>query len=80
MELTVPARINLADCHGGEFRTWLDTSLEGVRYLEPGQRELLWIVDVDGTPLVIDALGAGTSAQDRAGLIQIMESVRIDPL
>jgi hypothetical protein len=81
MELIGPARINLADCHGGEFRTWLDTSLEGVRYLEPGQRDLLWIVDVDGTPLVIDAaLGAGTSAQDRAGLIQIMESVRIDPL
>jgi len=80
MELTVPARINLADCDGGEFRTWLDTSLEGARYLEPGQRDLLWIVDVDGVPLVIDvALGAGTSAQDRAERIQIVESIRIDP-
>jgi len=80
MELTVPARINLADCDGGEFRTWLDTSLEAARWLEPGQRDLLWIVDVDGTPLVIDvSLGAGTSAQDRAERIQIVESIRIDP-
>jgi hypothetical protein len=46
----------------------------------PGQRDLLWIVDVDGVPLVIDAaLGAEASAQDRAELIQIAESVRIDP-
>ena len=36
--------------------------------------------DVDGVPLVIDAkLGAEVSAQDRAELIQIVESVRIDP-
>jgi hypothetical protein len=79
MELTVPARINLADCDGGQFRTWLGTD-GGARYLEPGQRDLLWIVDVDGVPLVIDvALGAGTSAQDRADRIKIVESVQIDP-
>jgi len=79
MERTVPARINLADCDGGEFRTWLGTD-GGARYLDPGQRDLLWIVDVDGTALVIDAaLGAGTSAQDRAERIQIVKSIRIDP-
>ena len=79
MELTVPAGIYLAECDGGEFRTWLGTD-GGERYLQPGQRDLLWIVDVDGTPLVIDAaLGAGTSAQDRAERIQIVNSVRIDP-
>jgi hypothetical protein len=79
MELTVPAGIYLAECDGGEFRTWLGTD-GGERYLQPGQRDLLWIVDVDGTPLVIDAaLGAGTSAQDRADRIKIVESVQIDP-
>jgi hypothetical protein len=79
MELTVPARIYLAECDGGQFRTWLGTDGRE-RYLKPGQRDLLWIVDVDGTPLVIDAaLGAGTSAQDRAERIQIVNSVRIDP-
>ena len=53
----------------------------GERYLEPGQRDMLWIIDVGGVPLLIDAsLGqAGTSAQDRAEHIQIAESVQIDP-
>ena len=80
MERTVRAGTNLADCDGGQFRTWLGTD-GGDRYLEPGTRVMLWIIDVDGVPLVIDAsLGAaGTSAQDRAAHIQIAESVRIDP-
>jgi hypothetical protein len=80
MELTVPARIDLADCHGGEFRTWVDPT-GGPRYLEPGQRDLLWIVDVDGSRLVIDAaLGPETTQQDRADRIQMVESIRIDPV
>ena len=80
MERTVDAGTNLADCDGGHFRPWLGTD-GGERYLEPGQHNRLWIIDVDGVPLVIDAsLGeAGTSAQDRAAHIQIAESVRIDP-
>jgi hypothetical protein len=81
MERTVAAGTNLADCDGGMFRPWFGTD-GGERYLEPGQHDRLWIIDVDGVPLVIDAsLGeAGTSAQDRAAHIQIAESVRIDPL
>jgi hypothetical protein len=80
MERTVSAGTNLADCDEGQFRPWLSTG-GGERFLEPGQRDLLWIVDVDGVPLVIDASlgGAGTSAQDRAEHIQVAESIRIDP-
>ena len=74
MELTVPARIDLADCDDGEFRTWIDPT-GGARNLEPGQRDLLWIVDVDGSRLVIDAaLGPDTTPQDRADRIQMVES------
>jgi hypothetical protein len=78
MERTAGA--NLAGCDGGQIRTWLGTD-GGERYVEPGQRDMLWIVDVDGTPLLIDASlgGPGTSAQDRAQHIRIAESVRIDP-
>jgi hypothetical protein len=81
MERTVRVGTNLAECDSGHFRPWLDTN-GGERYLEPGQHDMLWIIDVDGVPLLIDAsLGeAGTSAQDRAEHIQIAESVRIDPL
>ena len=79
MERTVPAGTDIAGCHGGEFRVWLATD-GGARYLDPGQQDLLWILDVDGVPLVIDAaLEAGISAQDRAEIIRIAESVRIDP-
>jgi hypothetical protein len=79
-ERTVHTGTNLADCDGGHFRPWLGTD-GGERYLDPGEHVRLWIIDVDGVPLVIDAsLGeAGTSAQDRAAHIQIAESVRIDP-
>jgi hypothetical protein len=80
MELTVPARIDLADCHHGQFRTWVDP-VGGARWLEPGQRDLLWIVDVEGSRLVIDAaLGPETTQQDRADRIQMVESIRIEPV
>jgi hypothetical protein len=80
MERTVPAGMNLDECNGAQFRLWLATD-EGQRYVEPGQHDLLWIVDVDGVPVLFDAaLGEGTTAQDRAELIQIIESIRIDPL
>jgi hypothetical protein len=79
MELTTPAGIDVADCDGGEFRSWVDWG--GERNTEPGQRDMLWILDVDGVPLVIDAaLGAETSGRDRAERIQIVESTQIEPL
>ncbi len=81
MEQTVPGGIDLADCDNGQFRTWVDTGLQGARWLRPGQRDLLWIVDIGGVPLVIDvALGRGTSPQDRAERLQIVESIHIEPL
>ena len=80
MEMTVPAGIDVADCDHGEFRTWADP-IEGNRYLEAGQRDLLWIVDVDGERLVIDAaLGPQTTEQDREDRVQMVESIQIDPV
>jgi hypothetical protein len=79
MERRVPARTDLSDCDLGQFRVYLDPAGEE-RYVYPGQLDLLWIVDVDGVPLVIDAsLDPGTSAQVRAELLQMVESIQIDP-
>ena len=81
LETTVPRGIDLADCDNGQFRAWVDTTFQGARWLQPGQRDLLWIIDVSGVPLVIDvALGRRTSPQDRAERLQIVESIRIEPL
>ena len=75
LELTTPAGIDLAKCDRGEYRSWAG------RYTEPGQRDMLWILDVDGVPLVIDAaLGAGTTRQDRAERTKIVESTQIESI
>jgi hypothetical protein len=80
MERTIPLRASQSDCDQLEFRTWVETG-GGPRFLgAPGQVDLLWILDVDGVPLVIDvALEAGATAQDRAELLQMVESIQIDP-
>jgi len=81
MEMTVPAGIDVADCDQGEFRTWADPSGGCCRDLEAGQTDLLWIVDVDGDRLVIDAsLGPQTTEQDRADRIHMVKSIQIDPV
>jgi hypothetical protein len=80
LEMTVPANIDVAACDHGEFRTWANPN-GCCRYLESGQRDLLWIVDVAGDRLVIDAaLGPDTTQQDRADRIQMVESIRIEPI
>jgi hypothetical protein len=83
MERKVPAGTNLAKCDDGQFRVYLDAgrgSAAGQRYLVPGELQQLWIVDVDGVPLVIDAsMNPGMPAEIRAELRQMVESVRIEP-
>jgi len=52
----------------------------GIWLNNPGQHDLLWILEIDGLPLVIDAfLAADASAKDRPELLQMVESIQIDP-
>jgi hypothetical protein len=82
MELTVPAQAKLDRCSSGRMQAWALAG-DGSAWIwlnNPGQHDLLWILDVDGVPLVIDAfLAAGASAQDRAELVQMVDSIQIDP-
>ncbi len=50
----MPATVDLSTCDLRQFRVYRSPDVGG-RLLESGQRQLLWIVDVDGVPLVIDA-------------------------
>jgi hypothetical protein len=80
MERRVPARTDIADCDAGQFRLYRYTE-GGWTVLTPGQLTLLWVLDIDGVPLLIDAsLEAGASAQVRAELQQMVESIQIDPV
>lgn len=77
MELTTPSLAEVSRCDGARFAVWFGG---GQRYLNnPGEVQLLWIVDIGGAPLVIDApLAADASAQDRAEVRQMVESIRIE--
>jgi hypothetical protein len=77
IERRVPAQIS--DCDGAQFRVYRSPGFGG-RLLDAGQLQQLWILDIDGVPLVIEAgHDAGTSAQVRAELLRMVESVQIDP-
>jgi hypothetical protein len=86
MERRVPAQTRISDCDGEaktpelpQFTVYRSPGFDN-RVLHPGQLQQLWILDLDGVPLVIEATSdAETSAQVRAELVQMVESVRIDP-
>jgi hypothetical protein len=80
LEVTVASKAALDRCddrHFGAFALAHDKP-GGVRHLESvGEPELLWILDVDGHPLVIDAFGP---ERERAELEQMVASIRIEPV
>lgn len=75
--LHVPDDAVFDDCDQNTFGSWtVDAGLEPYRYHQgPGQIDELWILDVNGTLVVIDtAYYAGTPAADVEELRAIVES------
>jgi hypothetical protein len=84
LEWSVPADIHFSDCdrdHGGSafFKSWTDA--EGDRYQQgPGQVDRLWILQVEGHRLLIDAAYMpGATEQDRAELAKVVNSIAFKP-
>ena len=81
VELTIPEDPPFTECFAGgtTYRLWNDTG-GGYRCLQgPGQIERIWVLDVGGTRLVIDAHHfPGTPTQDLAALDAVIASIRID--
>ncbi len=77
IELSVPTDANFADCDSGQFRSW---GPGANRYHQgPGQIDQVWVVDVDGTLVTIDAAWyEGTPADVRAELDAILDSFRFE--
>jgi hypothetical protein len=74
------------DCHNGQLKSWvafIDADQPGdafYGYTGPGYVEDFWILDVDGTRLMIAAeQSAGSPAADVAEQDAIVESIRIEP-
>lgn len=91
LELTVPdlpmqdGDAPFKGCVGGYLRSWVapfDTEPgDGFYgYTGPGYVEEFWILDVDGTRLMIAAgRSANSSAEDIAEMREILDSIRIEP-
>jgi hypothetical protein len=90
LELTVPDDLPYefrsgggywTDCGRGELRSWIGTKSFDYFYgYGPGQIEEFWILDVDGTRLMIQAMWFPESPpQDITEMRTILDSIRIEP-
>jgi hypothetical protein len=74
IELSVPDDINFADCDGGQFYSW-----EGRFHQAPGQIDRIYILDVGGQRLVIDAnFIPGTLEADLAEHQAVVDSIQLE--
>ena len=81
LELTIPADLDFATCSGGFFVGWVGpTADDTMGFATPGSHDRIWILDVEGVRLVLDAIDfPEASAQDRAELQGIVDSIQLEP-
>jgi hypothetical protein len=91
LEIAVPASVTweviagtplFTDCDGGVLRTWIAPPLSFAfyGYTAPGDTEEFWILDVEGTRVVIAALrSANASAEMLAEQQAVLDSIVIQP-
>lgn len=73
----MPNNIVLATATGGQFRSW-GTDADARSHQGPGQRDLVWAVDLGGQRLVIDAASfAGTQADVMSEINAIRGSIGV---
>ena len=76
--MLVPSDVDFAQCDGEQFVLW-DTADGDVRYSSgPGELIHLWVVDVDGETIVIDAATPDGFGPDPE-LQSIVDSIVIEP-
>ena len=93
LELTVPDlpvegsgdQLRFAGCAGGQLKSWVapfDTAPDDAfyGYTGPGYTEEFWILDVEGTRVMIAAERSDDSPQqDLEELTAVLDSIRIEP-
>ena len=87
LEWSVPRDIQFSDCDRGpgdttgffESFTGYRTGMTDRYQQAPGQVDRLWILDVEGRRLLIDASsGPGSTKQDLAEMQQVVDSIRFE--
>jgi hypothetical protein len=76
VDLELPSDLGPSSCGYEDYVLW-----PGSPYSQgPGNLWHVWILDVDGTPIVVMTNDfEGTSAEDRAELQGILDSLQIEP-
>ncbi len=82
LEWSVPTDIDFSTCDEGFFESWTALGWSSDRYQQgPGQVDRLWILDIDGSRLVIDAMYMpGATEQDREELFAVVDSIQFEPV
>ncbi len=84
LELSLPAGLDIATCEGENpnFGRWAESYVPGLGHLwVNGQRNILYIVDVDGFRTLIDTVyQPGTTEADLAEAEQLVASMRFEPV
>ena len=78
LEWSVPTDIDFSACDESAFESWTALGWSSNRYHQaPGQVDRLWILDMDGSRLVIDAAyRPGVTEQDREELFAVVDSIQ----
>ncbi|KQY24486.1 hypothetical protein ASD16_02830 [Cellulomonas sp. Root485] len=77
-ELTVPADLDIATCDEGAYRAWPGYDVPNDNHVA-GQTDIVLLVDVDRSPLTIDAsFRPESSAQDVRELCSVLGSIVMD--
>jgi hypothetical protein len=80
VEVLIPSVLDFSQCDADQLVLW-ESADGSVRYgLGPGEIDRLWVVDMHGAPVVVDAaLPVLASPSDTAELQAVIDSVRIGP-
>ena len=79
VQITTDPVIDVASCTGESIIPWVEAVGVSGRFVQPGTEQTLWILDVDGNRLVLDASAEpGADATQRTELRQVLESVQIE--
>lgn len=81
LQLSVPPSLDLGTCDDGEMRSWTGRGQAAIwnAHHAPGQVDIVYQVDVDRTPLVIDAShGPAATQADLGELRSILASLVVD--
>ena len=79
-ETLIPTSLDLATCDGGQLILWHTSEGQVRSSLGPGELIQLWVVDVDGEAIVIDASTFPAESQDAAAELEaIVSSIFIEP-